>query len=89
MTRPEPDSREPARYGQVADLLRESDLPEDTIKDWARFLVGLPWCYVQPLVTISVNTKNPPPTALWVAAAYSEDPEFKAAAKAHLDAIPT
>lgn len=81
-----PDSSAPAGYRQLtAFLAAEFELPEDTVKSWARFLAGLPWRYVPPLVRIAVNTNNAAASALRIAAAYSEDVEFKAAAKVHLD----
>ena len=87
-TYPDADSREPAGHGHVtAFLAQEYALPDEQARAWARLLVGLPWRYVPPLVRIAVNTKNHPALTLAAAAAYSEDQEFKAAAKAHLDTV--
>lgn len=52
---------------------------------WAGFLVGLPWGYLRPVVTIAQKTGNHPAVALGTAAAFSTDEAFKAAAARHLE----
>lgn len=68
----------------AAYLTRDTDLDPGKVQSWARFLAGLPWPYIRPLVAIAINTGNHPAMALGVAAAYSEDAAFTAAAADHL-----
>lgn len=77
----------PATERDVAEYLtRDTTLDPAKVEPWAGFLAGLPWPYIRPLVKIAINTGNHPAMALQVAAAYSDDADFKAAAAAHLAA---
>lgn len=79
----------PATEADIAAYLaRDTALDPAKVEPWARYLAGLSWPYVRPLVKVAVNTGNHPAMALAVAAAYSDDEDFKAAAAAHLAAQP-
>lgn len=53
---------------------------------WADYLNGLPWRYIHPVTKIAMSAHHEHPAlVLQYAASYSEDQEFKAAAKQHLE----
>ena len=53
---------------------------------WADYLEGLPWQYIRPVAAIAANSNVHPAAALATAALYSSDEEFRATARAHIDA---
>lgn len=70
---------------EIADWLgRERGRPAGQAAEWSRFLAGLPWRYVRPVVQIAVNSRTHPAVALATAARYSKDAAFVAAASRHL-----
>ncbi|MEU8264465.1 hypothetical protein AB0C02_28065 [Micromonospora sp. NPDC048999] len=64
----------------IATWLRDTGRPDT----WAASLTGLPWAYIRPVCEIAANTSVHPIAALSVAATYSQDLAFRAAAAAHL-----
>lgn len=80
--RPIPDQDE-----IVAALTSAYKLPVVQANQWARFLAGLPWRYIHPIVRIAINAHHQHPAiVLGAAIATSEDAEFVATGRVHLEA---
>jgi len=76
----------PDRDDIAAHLIGYHKLTAVRAHVWAGYLHGLPWRYLRPLVSLAVNAHHEHPAiALASAAAYGDDPVFKAAAKTHLE----
>lgn len=60
--------------------------PASEARTWARFLTGLDWDHIRPLVRMAVAARVHPAVSMGMVAAHTDDPTVAATFAAHLEA---
>lgn len=82
MTAPKPDTAKANMKAIVEHLTKRYGFDPAKARKWARYLRGMEWRWVRPVVQMAAAAHHDHPAAvLGLAAAASEDAEFKAAVK--------
>lgn len=67
-------------------LLTRFKRPTGEARSWARFLTGLDWSHIRPLVQMAVAARVHPAVSMGMVAAHTDDSAVAATFAAHLEA---